>query len=131
MVRAGTGTSYQARGVLRLDSNNIVPIPPPTSTPTMTPTPTQTPTRTATPTFTPTPPRQPGPQPHANADGYVHLCAKLDANGYSQRNFNEHAHGNAEGAASLPATDAATLKRKKGAAKSLRAQRGCSAWCDL
>ena len=54
MVRAGTGTSYQARGVLRLDSNNIVPIPPPTSTPTMTPAPTQTPTRTASPTFTPT-----------------------------------------------------------------------------
>ena len=26
MVRAGTGTSYQARGVLRLDSNNIMPI---------------------------------------------------------------------------------------------------------
>ena len=54
MVRVGTGTSYQARGVLRLDSSNIVPIPPPTSTPTMTPAPTQTPTRTASPTFTPT-----------------------------------------------------------------------------
>ena len=54
MVRAGTGTSYQARGVLRLDSSNIVPIPPPTSTPTMTPAPSQTPTRTASPTFTPT-----------------------------------------------------------------------------
>ena len=54
MVRAGNGTSYQAQGVLRLDSNHIMPIPPPTRTPTATSTSTSTPTATRTPTRTPT-----------------------------------------------------------------------------
>jgi cell division septation protein DedD len=54
MIWAGTSTSYQAGGLLRLD-DVVAPTPLPTSTPTSTPTATHTATPTATPTWTATP----------------------------------------------------------------------------